>query len=142
MKASEVIERVFNYQKSHLFNMGNQTPSSVAKNTVATVCDLKEGDSLQNPLVCILPIRDSVAGQFVRQDRVGVELQIVCYTPNFYQLSGAGQLDEIVRNSMMDFVNHNPPGNFYLVRRFLSRWNEILSAFQSIQIYQFHIVDN
>lgn len=142
MKSSEVIERVFNYQKSHLLNMGIIIPTSIAKQTVVTVCDLKENDSLTNPLVCVLPIRDSIAGQFIRQDRVGVELQLVCYTPTFYQLAGSHQLDELVRDSMLDFVNHNPPGNFYLVRRFLSRWVDRLTAFQSIQIYQFHIVDN
>ena len=143
MKASEVIERVFNYLKTHFINMGIlDVTNAIAKNTVFSVCDLQEEDTLTNPLVCILPIRDAVAGQFVKQNRVSVELQLVCYTPNYYQLGGAGQLDEIVRNAMMVYYDYNPPSNFNLVRRSLSTWIRSLSAFQSKQIYQFHIIDN
>lgn len=139
MKASNVIQEVFEYIQSHLLSMGN---SSIANKTTVSVCDLKEGDSLSKPLVCVLPIRDAVAGRYVRQDRVSVELQLVCYTPDFFQLAGAGQLDEIIRDAMLIYPDNNPPSNFNLVRRFLSRWIEKLSAFQSIQIYQFHIVDS
>lgn len=116
--------------------------NSIARKASVSICDLKEGDSLTNPLVCILPIRDAVAGRYVRQDRVSVELQIVCYTPTYYELGAAGQLDEIVRDAMISYPDKNPPSNFHLVRRYLSMWAEKLSAFRSIQIYQFHIVDN
>jgi hypothetical protein len=139
VKSSLVIQRVFEYIQSYLLSLGN---NSLAQSTKVSVCDLKEGDAVNNPLVCILPIRDAVAGKYVRQDRVSVELQIVCYAPNYYQLGAVNQLDDLIRDAMLLYPDNNPPSNFNLVRRFLARWIEKLSIFQSIQIYQFHIVDN
>lgn len=148
MKASQVIQRVFEYLKYYFHNMGNNNSNFVIPDI--SVCDLKADDSLSKPLICVLLIRDAVAGQFVRQDRVSVELQIVCYAPTFYELGSANQLDELVRDAMLDYPNvsaphytlHKPPSNFNQVRRFLANWIDSLSAFQSRQIYQFHIVDN
>lgn len=138
MKASQVIQQVFDYLKLQL----QMSTSENIRNSVVSVCDFKEGDNLEKSLVCVLPIRDAVAGEFVRQDRVSPELQIVCYSPNFYSIASLGQLDDYIRDAMLDYPNNNPPANFHLVRRFLTRWIEKLSIFQSIQIYQFHTIDN
>lgn len=144
MKASQVIQRVFEYLKYYFHNMGDNNSNFVVPDI--SVCDLKQDDSLSKPLICVLLIRDAVAGQFVRQDRVSVELQIVCYAPTFYELGASNQLDELVRDAMLDYPNavspYNPLSNFNQVRRFLTTWIDSLSAFQSRQIYQFHIVDN
>jgi hypothetical protein len=139
VKSSLVIQRVFEYIQSYLLGLGN---NSLAQQTKVSVCDLKEGDDVKNPLVCILPIRDAVAGKYVRQDRVSVELQIVCYAPNYYQIGAVDQLDDLIRGAMILYPENSPPSNFHLVRRFFARWIEKLSIFQSIQIYQFHIIDN
>lgn len=138
MKASEVIQRVFEYLQLSLVN----STIEIASEATVSVCDLKEGDVITKPLVSVLPIRDAVAGDFVRQDRISVELQIVCYAPNYFQLGGPGQIDEIVRDAMLIYPENNPPSNFNLVKRFLCTWVDKLTAFQSRQIYQFHIVDN
>jgi hypothetical protein len=138
MKASQVIQELFEY-----LNLKVQSATSNnIKSAKVTVCDLKEGDALDHPLICVLPIRDAVAGEFVRQDRVSPEIQIVCYAPNFYNLGAVGQIDDFIRDAMIVYPENNPPSNFHLVRRFLTRWIEKLSAFQSIQIYQFHTIDS
>ena len=141
-KASLVIQRVFEYLKWYF--MGLNIPANEIPEI--SVCDLKEGDMLSKNLVCVLPIRDAVAGQYVRQDRVSVEIQIVCYTPTYYQLGASNQLDERVRVAFLQYSDqvapYNPPSNFNQVRRFLSTWIDRLSAFQSKQIYQFHIIDS
>ena len=68
MKASQVIQRVFEYLKYYFHNMGVESSNNNSNFVVPdiSVCDLKQDDSLSKPLICVLLIRDAVAGQFVR----------------------------------------------------------------------------
>lgn len=136
MKVSHVLQEVFEYIQRYL------STTEITNNTRVSVCDLQENDKLTGKLVCVLPIRDAVAGQYVKQTRVSPEIQLVCYASTFYELAGDGQLDEVVRNVMLAYPDFSPPANFNLIRRFLATKVYKLNAFQSKQIYQFHIVDN
>lgn len=128
MRASAVIQQIFNYLKSNSLI----TPLGAE----VSVCDLKEGDSLSKPLIVVLPIRDPIAGEFVTQERESLEIGISCYSPEFYAIASPGQLDERVHTVMRQW--EPSPTNFHLVRRFYTRWVKPISAFQSQQIYSFH----
>jgi hypothetical protein len=131
MKGSEIIQTLFTYFKSSV--------EITLLGVDVSVCDLKEHDVLSKPLVVILPIRDPVAGYYVRQSRESLEIAITAYSLDFYNIQAQTKLDDTIRHLMRTW--YNPPCNFRLVRRFYSRWFKQVSAYQSQQIYTFDFIN-